>query len=93
VIIIDVGWIVSMSRCHSYRPFALEQMPDDAAAEKASPAEYGHLAGKNAPPTRARAFPTLDRVSISLRDVVAALNGSLIILTMLWLWRHSKGSM
>src|ERR1700730_13645629 len=50
-IIIDVGidrlengsgafW---MPRRHSYRKFALEEMLDDAAAEKASPAEYGHL--------------------------------------------------
>jgi hypothetical protein len=31
-----------MPRCDSYRPIALEQMPDDAAAEKARPAEYGH---------------------------------------------------
>ena len=28
---------------NSYRKFALEQMLDDVAAEKASPAEYGHL--------------------------------------------------
>ncbi len=32
-----------MPRCNSYRPIALEQMPDDAAAEKASPPEDGHL--------------------------------------------------
>jgi hypothetical protein len=32
-----------MPRRRSYRKFALEQMLDDVAAEKASPAEYGHL--------------------------------------------------
>jgi ABC-2 type transport system ATP-binding protein len=32
-----------MPRRRSYRKFALEQMLDDAAAEKASPAEYVHL--------------------------------------------------
>ena len=32
-----------MPRRDSYRKFALEQMLDDVAAEKASPAEYGHL--------------------------------------------------
>ncbi|MCC7048234.1 MAG: GlsB/YeaQ/YmgE family stress response membrane protein [Alphaproteobacteria bacterium] len=31
-------------------------------------------------------FPALDRVSISLRDVVAAFVGSLIVLLALWLW-------
>ena len=31
-------------------------------------------------------FPNLDRISISLRDVVAAFVGSLIILFALWLW-------
>lgn len=31
-------------------------------------------------------FPNLDRISISLRDVVAAFVGSLIILLALWLW-------
>ncbi len=32
-------------------------------------------------------FPELDRVEISLRDVVAAVIGSLLVLTGLWLWR------
>src|ERR1700738_4423876 len=32
-----------MPRRDSYRKFALEQMLDGGAAEKASPAEYGHL--------------------------------------------------
>jgi hypothetical protein len=32
-----------MPRRDSYRKFAREQMLDDVAAEKASPAEYGHL--------------------------------------------------
>ncbi len=31
-------------------------------------------------------FPRLDWISISLRDVVAAFVGSLIILLALWLW-------
>ena len=33
-----------------------------------------------------RLFPQLDKVSISLRDIVAAFVGSLIILLALWLW-------
>jgi uncharacterized membrane protein YeaQ/YmgE (transglycosylase-associated protein family) len=36
-------------------------------------------------------FPELDKISISLRDVVAAFIGSLIILGALWLWqRYNK---
>ena len=31
-------------------------------------------------------FPNLDRISISLRDVVAAFVGSLIVLGLLWVW-------
>ena len=31
-------------------------------------------------------FPNLDRISISLRDVVAAFVGSLILLAALWAW-------
>ena len=41
-----------MPRRNSYRKFALEQMLDDVAAEKASPAEYGHL------PSCHRSFPS-----------------------------------
>jgi uncharacterized membrane protein YeaQ/YmgE (transglycosylase-associated protein family) len=37
-----------------------------------------------------RLFPGLDQVSISLRDVVAAFVGSLIVLVGLWLWQRSK---
>lgn len=37
-------------------------------------------------------FPELDRVAISLRDVVAALVGSLLVLLGLWFWRHFKSS-
>lgn len=37
-------------------------------------------------------FPDLDKVAISLRDVVAGVVGSLIVLIALWLWRRSKGS-
>ena len=32
-------------------------------------------------------FPGLDKIAISLRDVVAALVGSLIVLLALWLWQ------
>jgi uncharacterized membrane protein YeaQ/YmgE (transglycosylase-associated protein family) len=35
-------------------------------------------------------LPGLDKVAISLRDVVAALVGSLLILLALWLWQLSK---
>jgi uncharacterized membrane protein YeaQ/YmgE (transglycosylase-associated protein family) len=37
-------------------------------------------------------LPNLDRIAISLRDVVAAVIGSLIVLMALWLWRRSKAS-
>jgi uncharacterized membrane protein YeaQ/YmgE (transglycosylase-associated protein family) len=37
-------------------------------------------------------FPGLDKVAISLRDVVAAVIGSLLVLAALWLWRRWKGS-
>ena len=37
-------------------------------------------------------FPELDRVAISLRDVVAAIVGSLLVLMGLWLWQHFKAS-
>jgi uncharacterized membrane protein YeaQ/YmgE (transglycosylase-associated protein family) len=32
-------------------------------------------------------LPDLDKIAISLRDVVAALVGSLIVLAALWLWQ------
>ncbi len=32
-------------------------------------------------------FPGLDKIAISLRDIVAALVGSLIVLVLLWLWQ------
>lgn len=35
-------------------------------------------------------FPELDKIAISLRDVVAALIGSLIVLGALWLRQRSK---
>jgi uncharacterized membrane protein YeaQ/YmgE (transglycosylase-associated protein family) len=35
-------------------------------------------------------FPGLDRVAISLRDVVAALIGSLLVLTVIWLWQRFR---
>jgi len=33
----------------------------------------------------------LDAVVVSLRDVVAAIVGSLLVLLGLWLWQHFKG--
>ena len=35
-------------------------------------------------------FPGLDGISVSLRDIVAAVVGSLIVLTALWLWQKYK---
>jgi len=37
-------------------------------------------------------WPDLDRYSVSLRDVVAAVVGSLIVLGVLWLWRKYQSS-
>ena len=37
-------------------------------------------------------FPGLDKVAISLRDVVAAVVGSLLVLAGLWIWQRSIGS-
>jgi uncharacterized membrane protein YeaQ/YmgE (transglycosylase-associated protein family) len=37
-------------------------------------------------------FPGLDKFAVSLRDVVAAVVGSLLVLTALWLWQFSKSS-
>ena len=36
--------------------------------------------------------PGLDRVALSLRDVVAAFVGSLIVLVALWIWRRYQTS-
>ena len=33
-------------------------------------------------------LPALDRFSISVRDIVAAVAGSLVVLAALWLWRR-----
>ncbi len=33
-------------------------------------------------------FPNLDKISISMRDIVAALAGSLLILALFWLWQR-----
>lgn len=33
-------------------------------------------------------FPNLDKIAISLRDIVAALAGSFLILAAFWLWRR-----
>ncbi len=37
-------------------------------------------------------WPGLERIAISLRDVVAAVLGSLLVLAALWLWRKFKVS-
>jgi uncharacterized membrane protein YeaQ/YmgE (transglycosylase-associated protein family) len=37
-------------------------------------------------------FPALDKVAISLRDVISTIVGSLLVLTILWIWRRYKGS-
>ena len=37
-------------------------------------------------------FPGLDKVAISLRDVVAAVAGSLLVLATLWFWQRWKAS-
>jgi uncharacterized membrane protein YeaQ/YmgE (transglycosylase-associated protein family) len=37
-------------------------------------------------------FPGLDAVAISLRDVVAAFLGSLVVLAALWLWNRRGGA-
>jgi len=37
-------------------------------------------------------LPSLDKIAISLRDVVAAVVGSLLVLAALWLWQRWKGS-
>jgi uncharacterized membrane protein YeaQ/YmgE (transglycosylase-associated protein family) len=36
-------------------------------------------------------FTALDKVAISLRDVISAIVGSLLVLTMLWIWRRYRG--
>jgi uncharacterized membrane protein YeaQ/YmgE (transglycosylase-associated protein family) len=33
-------------------------------------------------------FPRLDRISVSLRDIVAAVVGSLIVLAAIWCWQR-----
>jgi len=33
-------------------------------------------------------FPNLDKISISMRDIVAALAGSCLILALFWLWQR-----
>ncbi len=36
-------------------------------------------------------FPNLDKISISARDAVSALAGSILLLGLLWLWRRRRG--
>jgi uncharacterized membrane protein YeaQ/YmgE (transglycosylase-associated protein family) len=33
-------------------------------------------------------FPVLDRYAVSMRDVIAAVIGALLVLSALWLWQH-----
>jgi len=37
-------------------------------------------------------FPKLDKIAVSLRDIIAAVVGSLIVLMALWLWRRFGSS-
>ena len=37
-------------------------------------------------------WPSLDKIAISLRDIVAAVVGSLLLLAALWLWRKFGSS-
>lgn len=37
-------------------------------------------------------WPTLDKIAISLRDVIAAFVGSLVVLAALWIWRKFSSS-
>jgi len=37
-------------------------------------------------------FPGFDEIAISLRDVVAALIGSLLVLALIWLWQRFQKS-
>ena len=37
-------------------------------------------------------LPNLDLISISLRDIVSAFVGSLIVLMSLWIWKRYRGS-
>ena len=37
-------------------------------------------------------FPGLDQIAISLRDLVAACAGSLLVLLALWAWQRPKGA-
>jgi uncharacterized membrane protein YeaQ/YmgE (transglycosylase-associated protein family) len=37
-------------------------------------------------------LPGLDKIAISLRDIVAAVVGSLIVLLVLWIWKRSSNS-
>lgn len=35
-------------------------------------------------------LPQLDQIAVSLRDIVSALSGSLLVLVILWFWRRSR---
>ena len=36
-------------------------------------------------------FPELDKYAVSLRDIVAAVVGSLIVLAAIWFWKQPRG--
>jgi uncharacterized membrane protein YeaQ/YmgE (transglycosylase-associated protein family) len=36
-------------------------------------------------------FPNLDQIAVSLRDLLAAFLGSLLVLAAVWAWRHFAG--
>jgi uncharacterized membrane protein YeaQ/YmgE (transglycosylase-associated protein family) len=36
-------------------------------------------------------LPSLDKISISARDIVSSLVGSILVLGLLWLWRRRAG--
>jgi uncharacterized membrane protein YeaQ/YmgE (transglycosylase-associated protein family) len=40
----------------------------------------------------ANILPNLDKISISVRDVVAAFTGSIIVLAIRWVWIRLKGA-
>jgi uncharacterized membrane protein YeaQ/YmgE (transglycosylase-associated protein family) len=37
-------------------------------------------------------FPNLDKISVSMRDIVAALVGSLLILGIYWIWQRNAAA-
>jgi uncharacterized membrane protein YeaQ/YmgE (transglycosylase-associated protein family) len=82
-------------RCFGPRsPLPLNDLPDENRATAGRIGEV-RLAGALVGGLLFRVlglFPRLGNVAISLRDVVAAFVGSLLVLTALWLWQRWKGS-